>query len=1096
MRGLVGNFLLVSLAFLLLVPPTGWAGGAGRATPPPATGDWVVSDTTAITGGTINLNGSLVVRPGGALTLTGATLVLNCSYPGQFRIEVMSGGELRFVQSGLAAANRTRGYLFWAQPDSVLELTDSSVRNAGTAESPDGSTNGLLVRTDTATLHNTTFSDCFQALHFRNCSASVSDCAFFNNRVGVVADRTALVLSGCLFADGTASGVSLYNGTVATISGCNFTRNFRYGVYVNRSSADVISTEFWRNYLGFHAEYTSTAQVRNCLFEAQIDTGLRFWYCPRGRISDCRVNNSGSIALFVVGSRVDAFNTTFCSSVYHAYLYDGALGELVNCTISRYNLYFGDSTSQLNISWFLNVRVQWWSDMSAVPGAAVKVTNRTGSTVFSGLTGPQGALDMGVVPGYIVNRRSYAHLGPYSVSATKGGLAAYAQADVNSSMDLRILLDNIGPAIQVEEPAPGAFVNSSALVLRGIAWDNETLVSRIEVSIDNGSFLAANGSSSWSFAAILSDGQHRARIRGTDTANNTNIVEVSFIVDTTAPALCITSPEPGNVTKDPVVMVAGHTDPYGNVTLSINGAQVPYDNVTGAFGVAVNLTEGDNLIPVTAADLAGNVARIDVLVRLDTMVSPFDIYPAGSAATNNSPVWIHGTVEPGITLIIGRLDAGGNLTDQVRVNVTDGNLSVNYTVFNGTNRLRIDAFDAYGNSLNREMNITYDRIPPLLNLTSPPGPEYYTKDRRLVLSGRIEPGATLMVNGRQVLYEGDGFNRSVTLDPGANQFVLTAVDPAGNQRTIALTAVLDRTPPYLRVKAPRDGSRVTTGTVQVRGTTEQCATITVNGISARVDLSGGFKKEVPLRMGHNSLDIIAYDRAGNPATVHLVLERVAPAPLLEDWQLGLVVVVALLCAFAGVVAWDTHRTTGKWGLRRPGWLRVPDRIKSYMPRPTFGREEFESGPGAVQAEPGKEGREPQKAGAPPPPAPAQPAGPPAGGAQPAQARLGDEFIVSQKPLSAQPANMPAATELPAQLPVAEPAPQPPAAAKPAGADLKPPEPAAAPQPPPAAPVAPPPAGAPAPAAPAPAAPPKPPEPKKPVELDPLAEILGAPTKKV
>ena len=98
------------------------------------------------------------------------------------------------------------------------------------------------------------------------------------------------------------------------------------------------------------------------------------------------------------------------------------------------------------------------------------------------------------------------------------------------------------------------------------------------------------------------------------------------------------------------------------------------------------------------------------------------------------------------------------------------------------------------------------------------------------------------------------------------------------------------------------------------------------------------------------------------------------------------------------------------------------------------------------------------------------------------ARLGDEFIVSEKPLSAQPGTMPAATEVPAQLPVAEPV-------APFGA------PAAdvtSGQAPPAAPAGgvPAAAGPPAPPAPAPAPPPEPEEP------DPLAEILGHPTKKL
>ena len=89
--------------------------------------------------------------------------------------------------------------------------------------------------------------------------------------------------------------------------------------------------------------------------------------------------------------------------------------------------------------------------------------------------------------------------------------------------------------------------------------------------------------------------------------------------------------------------------------------------------------------------------------------------------------------------------------------------------------------------------------------------------------------------------------------------------------------------------------------------------------------------------------------------------------------------------------------------------------------------------------------------------------------------VGKEFAISEKPSAAPAAQpIPGATE----LPVAEPAGGAPAPAATAGA------------PAPAQPAGPGPAQPPA------APPPPPPEPPKPKEVDPLAEILGAPTKKL
>ena len=81
-----------SLASLLIIL-TGLIGpficGAG---PPPASGDWIIDDTTTIDTQAIVLNGNLVVEAGGSLTLNSVTLELNVSADGEFGITVDPGG--------------------------------------------------------------------------------------------------------------------------------------------------------------------------------------------------------------------------------------------------------------------------------------------------------------------------------------------------------------------------------------------------------------------------------------------------------------------------------------------------------------------------------------------------------------------------------------------------------------------------------------------------------------------------------------------------------------------------------------------------------------------------------------------------------------------------------------------------------------------------------------------------------------------------------------------------------------------------------------------------------------------------------------------
>jgi len=76
-------------------------------------------------------------------------------------------------------------------------------------------------------------------------------------------------------------------------------------------------------------------------------------------------------------------------------------------------------------------------------------------------------------------------------------------------------------------------------------------------------------------------------------------------------------------------------------------------------------------------------------------------------------------------------------------------------------------------------------------LDSSSGPE--TSDRSTTISGTVEPGSRVFVNGNQVQVGTDGsFKYGVQLQEGSNVIVVTVVDPAGNGQTV--TKSIWRTP--------------------------------------------------------------------------------------------------------------------------------------------------------------------------------------------------------------------------------------------------------------------------------------------------------------
>jgi hypothetical protein len=97
----------------------------------------------------------------------------------------------------------------------------------------------------------------------------------------------------------------------------------------------------------------------------------------------------------------------------------------------------------------------------------------------------------------------------------------------------------------------------------------------------------------------------------------------------------------------------------------------------------------------------------------------------------------------------------------------------------GTYTVNLQLRDRAGNlSAVRTLTVTVDRTPPVPEVQVP---ERATS-RRLALSGRVEPGAKLWINGEGVPVAPDGtFSAAVRLGVGQNSIQLYAKDPAGNE---------------------------------------------------------------------------------------------------------------------------------------------------------------------------------------------------------------------------------------------------------------------------------------------------------------------------
>lgn len=110
---------------------------------------------------------------------------------------------------------------------------------------------------------------------------------------------------------------------------------------------------------------------------------------------------------------------------------------------------------------------------------------------------------------------------------------------------------------------------------------------------------------------------------------------------------------------------------------------------------------------------------------------------------------------------------------------------------------RLKAVDTGGESGAASCRIIIDTTPSTIELTiqgislseTATGWTGESSTNIITLSGRIEPGSRITINGRQVPVSAGYFSTTLTLTPGANVFNIRIVDPAGNvtERTLTIT---------------------------------------------------------------------------------------------------------------------------------------------------------------------------------------------------------------------------------------------------------------------------------------------------------------------
>jgi hypothetical protein len=353
----------------------------------------------------------------------------------------------------------------------------------------------------------------------------------------------------------------------------------------------------------------------------------------------------------------------------------------------------------------------------------------------------------------------------------------------------------------------------------------------------------ADASGNYALPVTLAEGANTLQVRATSNGQQTTQT-IRVTLDTIPPAISVSSPAPGLVTKQNVT-IAGQVTDGGSGVASLqaaldNGTLTPVSlgsNGTFSFttSLALNGTaDGPHTERLKTTDNAGNVSTFDVSFTLDTVAPTIAVTSPPANLITDQNVTIVGQVTDtgsGVASLQAALDNG--TLAPVSLGSSGSFSFATALVLNGTadgpHTEHLKATDNAGNVSTLDVTFTLDTVSPTIDVFSPP-PNLIT-NQNVTITGQVTDGGSgvaslqaALDNGTLApvsLGSGGSFSFAINLSlngtaDGPHTEHLKATDNAGNVSTLDVTFTLDTVPPTITVSSPAPGL-VTNHNVTITG---------------------------------------------------------------------------------------------------------------------------------------------------------------------------------------------------------------------------------------------------------------------------------------
>jgi len=464
--------------------------------------------------------------------------------------------------------------------------------------------------------------------------------------------------------------------------------------------------------------------------------------------------------------------------------------------------------------------------------------------------------------------------------------------------------DLLPPEIRILNPSDNyTWINRTPVTVQWQIYDNASGVAKTMLRLtsansgyDSG-WLEVPSNGTLEFTDLC-DGNYTLCINASDYEGNNASAVLYFMIDTQPPRVWFVKPDKRFLNTTSVIVAWAYEEPYIDHFLIQLDDNSPISVGMRTGYVFDGLEDGKHEIRIVAYDKAGNFNENATWFVVDTsapcvqFISPTNLSWCNSAA---------------ITIM---WDVSDNWLDRVYlwnsshwIDVKGKTSHALHFHADGRYTLRIKAIDRAGNVATSSLILFVDTTPPIVTLTTP-APNFYNisllnvswlifeKNLSCVLLYVDGQCSNVPCNGSTTLY----------LPEGNHTIRVVAYDLAGNTGYATTWAVIDHTPPEVRIT----GLSIEEGNVIV----EWVVNDTLSGVACIwlrlgegswinvTNLTSYKFSEVPA--GSHVLTLRVVDQAGNKAEVHIHIHTTTAAVTLSCLVLVLLSVTA---AAAVILAW-------------------------------------------------------------------------------------------------------------------------------------------------------------------------------------------------